>query len=101
MTDSNERAEEASGGDESLLTVIIAFSANLLIAIANRTFENGMAELEEAVAGLSPADAVVEAGGLGLAVVNDCARPPAPSRVNGTALPLLAVNILFIWLFAF
>lgn len=34
MSDSNERDEEASGGDESLLTVIIAFSANLLIAIA-------------------------------------------------------------------
>ncbi|WP_158263737.1 M28 family metallopeptidase [Deinococcus arcticus] len=37
------------------------------------------------------ADAVVEAGGLGLAIVNDCARPPPLSRIDGTALPLLTV----------
>ncbi|MBZ9749585.1 M28 family metallopeptidase [Deinococcus sp. HMF7604] len=35
------------------------------------------------------ADAVVDAGGLGLAIVNDCAQPPKPSRVDGTTLPLL------------
>ncbi|WP_221088449.1 M28 family metallopeptidase [Deinococcus aquaedulcis] len=38
------------------------------------------------------ADAVVQAGGLGLAIVNDCAQPPPFSRVDRTVLPLLAVS---------
>ncbi|WP_448221833.1 TetR/AcrR family transcriptional regulator [Gordonia iterans] len=60
---------KAAGVSRSTLYRRFPSKDNLLIAIANRTFENGMAELEEAVAGLSPADAVVEAFAHGAAMV--------------------------------
>lgn len=44
---------------------------NLLLALANATFERGMTELEATVEGLSPADAVVEAFAHGAAMVNN------------------------------
>ena len=43
---------------------------NLLIALANATFERGMARLEEAIAGKNPQDAVVEAFATGADLVN-------------------------------
>ncbi|AVM01576.1 TetR/AcrR family transcriptional regulator [Gordonia iterans] len=60
---------KAAGVSRSTLYRRFPSKDNLLIALANRTFENGMAELEEAVAGLSPADAVVEAFAHGAAMV--------------------------------
>ncbi|MFT4085974.1 MAG: helix-turn-helix domain-containing protein [Gordonia sp. (in: high G+C Gram-positive bacteria)] len=44
---------------------------NLLIALANVTFERGMSLLEQSVEGLGPRDAVVEAFACGAALVND------------------------------
>lgn len=60
---------KAAGVSRSTLYRRFPSKDNLLIALANRTFENGMAQLEEAVAGLSPADAVVEAFAHGAAMV--------------------------------
>ncbi len=60
---------KAAGVSRSTLYRRFPSKDNLLIALANRTFENGMTELEEAVAGLSPADAVVEAFAHGAAMV--------------------------------
>ncbi|MEZ5210212.1 TetR/AcrR family transcriptional regulator [Gordonia sp. PP30] len=44
---------------------------NLLIALANHTFERGMADLERTVEGLSPADAVVEAFARGAEMIEN------------------------------
>lgn len=44
---------------------------NLLLALANDTFERGMADLERATAGLAPADAVVEAFTRGATMINE------------------------------
>ena len=60
---------KAAGVSRSTLYRRFPSKDNRRIALANRTFENGMAELEEAVAGLSPADAVVEAFAHGAAMV--------------------------------
>ncbi|WP_353108064.1 TetR/AcrR family transcriptional regulator [Gordonia sp. (in: high G+C Gram-positive bacteria)] len=44
---------------------------NLLLAVANRTFENGMARIERGVAGLGPSDAVIEAFATGADMVEN------------------------------
>ncbi|QRY61617.1 helix-turn-helix transcriptional regulator [Gordonia sp. PDNC005] len=44
---------------------------NLLLAVANRTFENGMARIEANVAGLGPSDAVIEAFATGADMVEN------------------------------
>lgn len=52
---------KAAGVSRSTLYRRFPSKENVLIALANVTFERGMSELEKAVDGLSPADAVVEA----------------------------------------
>ena len=56
-----DQVAKAAGVSRSTLYRRFPSKDNLVIALANATFERGMAELEEAVAGQSPADAVVEA----------------------------------------
>lgn len=51
----------AAGVSRSTLYRRFPSKENLLIALANQVFERGMTELEDAVRGLKPADAVVEA----------------------------------------
>lgn len=52
---------KAAGVSRSTLYRRFPSKDNLLLALANDAFERGMAELEAAVAGRTPADAVVEA----------------------------------------
>ncbi|MFT3716949.1 MAG: helix-turn-helix domain-containing protein [Gordonia sp. (in: high G+C Gram-positive bacteria)] len=60
----------AAGVSRSTLYRRFPSKDNLLIALANATFERGMARLETAVDGLSPRDAVVEAFAQGADLVN-------------------------------
>lgn len=56
-----DRVAKAAGVSRSTLYRRFPNKDNLLIALANATFERGMGELERAVEGRSPAEAVVEA----------------------------------------
>lgn len=60
----------AAGVSRSTLYRRFPSKENLLIALANEAFERGMAELEQAVAGLEPSAAVVEAFAYGAAMID-------------------------------
>ncbi|MFZ2510239.1 MAG: helix-turn-helix domain-containing protein [Gordonia sp. (in: high G+C Gram-positive bacteria)] len=62
---------KSSGVSRSTLYRRFPSKDNLLIALASRTFERGMVELEAAITGLSPRDAVVEAFASGAAMIEN------------------------------
>lgn len=63
----------AAGAGVSRSTLYRRFPSkdNLLVALANATFERGMGEIENAVSGLTPAEAMVEAFSHGAQMVSN------------------------------
>ncbi|WP_132992101.1 TetR/AcrR family transcriptional regulator [Gordonia zhaorongruii] len=64
-----DEVAKAAGVSRSTLYRRFPSKDNLLVAVANDTFERGLARLEGAVRGLGPADAVVEAFATGAGMV--------------------------------
>lgn len=62
---------KTSGVSRSTLYRRFPSKDNLLIALANRVFESGMTDLESAIDGLPPRDAVVEAFARGAAMIEN------------------------------